>query len=267
MTQPTPTPDASPGLADSDDLFAFDEVAAAAAPTKRAPIDPDALIEAFDEQRGATQTSDAQAAVADAVASSPAPRAQPAAAPEVAAPEIAATVAAAPLVARRPSRVRAALIAAFLLVNTSVLWIALRGSSRSEQQLSELTASVLELARAAQPPAASVPQAPVHEAPTQAPIAEKPVVERAPALPDYDSDPRREREFASIEALLEEGQPDAARRQIYALLARADLLAGTTRDAVETRAVYLLARSLRDQASTLPPHAGAAEAPHAEEDR
>ncbi|TAJ23508.1 MAG: hypothetical protein EPO68_02915 [Planctomycetota bacterium] len=260
MTQSTPAPasDGRQGLADSDDLFAFDEVVAAASATPRTPIDTDALIEAFDDQRAASATAQPNAVPANTNTNTntstpaPAPAAAPSA-PEHAAPLAAALPASqAPLFSRRAWTIAVGVIAVVVLLNISLVWIALRNSSHAEQRMTELSASVLELARRAEPPAVAAPQPVVHAPVAPVAVPERPEVERAPALPDYDPDPRREREFAAIEALLERRLHAEARRQVYALLARCDALTGATRGAVEARATYLLARALHGEGAALP---------------
>jgi hypothetical protein len=295
VTQPAPVPasDGHQGLADSDDLFAFDAIAAppsappSAAP--RAPLDAGALLDVFDDQPSASTTPAPSAAHTSTAApahaypaaspggeqpAAPRAHAQQAAPPalhasQAAAPVLHASQTAAPVLHAAPVSHRLwtlalGVVAAVVLLNAGVVWIALRDSSQTQQQMGELSASLLELARRPEAPPVAAPQ-PAVAPPVAAAVAHEPrVAEPAPPLPDYDPDPRREREFAAIEALLQQRLYAEARRQVYALLARCDALAGATRDAVESRATYLLARALHGEGAELPARVETADAAHAE---
>lgn len=264
-------------MADSDDLFDFAEVeqAAAAAGGTTAP-DVDSLLQVFDDHDRSHQraplpdrradpdrtpspavpsktqllSETEHSSEAELLSEIELPPVSAAALPSVHEPEPPAEQLLEPAAGFAPPQrafwIALSALAAIVLLNAGLFWSSLRDASSAQERIAELSQSVLELAQRPQPSAPTAIPAPP---PQPEAVVEQPV--QRSSLPDYDPDPRRERDFERIEALGRQGQHGEARRELYQLLARCDSLVGNAREAVELRATYLLAQTLRDEAQAI----------------
>jgi hypothetical protein len=243
-------------MADSDDLFDFAEVeqAAAAAGGTTAPH-VDSLLQAFDDHDRSHQRAPLPDLLADPDLTPPPDLLSETELPPVSAaalppvyeseppPEHPQGSAPGPVLPQRAFLITLCALAAIVLLNAGLFWLSLRDASSAQERIAALSQSVLELAQRPQPSAPTAIPTP----PPQPEAVVEQLAQRS-SLPDYDADPRRERDFGRIEALVRQGRHGEARRELYQLLARCDSLVGNAREAVELRATYLLAQTLRDEA-------------------
>jgi hypothetical protein len=279
VSQPDPNTAAERGgLADSEDLFNFDEIVAASTKSPQgAPVDVDALLKAFEDKPAAGSAAAASAtavaahavqAATAALSAAAAPSSAPALTTAAATPSLGVpqsyTLAAPPL-SRKVWVFAGAALAALLSLNATLVWVSVHNASQAQERIATLSASMLELARQsrhdplAQPlvtPAAATTSHAAKDEHTAAPAtateteAEAAAQRRQRPIADWDPDPRREQDFDRIDSLLADGLHSEARRQIYMLLARCDGLVGSAKGDVETRASFLLAHALRLEAGS-----------------
>lgn len=241
MNANTPQPNGpEPGLADSEDLFNFDEVVAAKLPPPAAEpkIDVDALIRAIDEQ---TQPHGERPALAAAGASASAglgaqprrgagtvPAREAAATPALAA-QLAPVYASAGL--GRTAWIALAGLALLCVANSALVLFTWSSQKQVGDGLSEMSQAVVQATQ-------QLAQESDRQAQVVSSIA-RPVVAPSPERRDV---------LAQAEADIAAGQHDLARQRIYALLAVRDRFEPNEREELEARSRYLLAEALGSRA-------------------